>query len=457
MLMRVLLIACVVACVAVPATTQVAPADETHNAVTYQGSVYLSLGVLVDLLDWGFELTELAQGIRVSAGGDEWEFTHGGARLRAPSGEERRLDRPLLVIDGKYFIPLDECAALFGYDVDTERSLRLLVGGKELAIVARNVDSQFQRYRVRDMRPVHRAVVTVDDVRARSSLIADRGFSVVEAGTTLLIRREVILDGSHYVVATDVGSSLQSYLVAEDELQGKVRRTALDGTAWDGYREWFRDQATKEAGLRLGNGQGLEKTVSLTVDLCWSLRPYEEEFFHSLPKMLPDPRGAVYPAIFVSGQWLQQHPLEMDRLIELGQEPLTELIWGLHSSEHPKTGGFMNDYAPEEVRADTLEVESLLLEWGIVPTVYYRFPGIIHDRIRLEEILELDLFPIDVDSWMAVVGTAHPYGHPVRDGSIVMVHGNGNEPEGIAVLSEWLQKHRDWVSRPLHQFFPDAR
>jgi len=41
------------------------------------------------------------------------------------------------------------------------------------------------------------------------------------------------------------------------------------------------------------------------------------------------------------------------------------------------------------------------LQWGIVPSVYYRFPGLIHDRVRLREILGIDLFPIDCDSWLA--------------------------------------------------------
>jgi hypothetical protein len=91
-----------------------------------------------------------------------------------------------------------------------------------------------------------------------------------------------------------------------------------------------------------------------------------------------------------------------------------------------------------------------------VPTVYYRFPGLIHDRIRLQEILDLDLFPIDCESWLALIGKQkpEPFASPVRDGGIILVHGNGNEPQGIPLLDAWLQEHRDWHLGPLAEFFP---
>jgi hypothetical protein len=99
-------------------------------------------------------------------------------------------------------------------------------------------------------------------------------------------------------------------------------------------------------------------------------------------------------------------------------------------------------------------LEHDLLEWGIVPTVYYRFPGLIHDRVRLETILGLNLLPIDCDSWIALAGSAHPYGRPVGDGSIILVHGNGNEPRGIVRLRTWSGDHRDWSWKPLADFLP---
>src|SRR5205814_9799045 len=101
----------------------------------------------------------------------------------------------------------------------------------------------------------------------------------------------------------------------------------------------------------------------------------------------------AHPVFFVSGRWLEQHPMDMRELIMLDSDKAVEITWGLHSYLHPKAGGFMNDLEPVLVNEDTLKLETQFLTWGIVPQVYYRFPGLIHDTVRLREILKMDLFP----------------------------------------------------------------
>ena len=166
-------------------------------------------------------------------------------------------------------------------------------------------------------------------------------------------------------------------------------------------------------------------------------------------------RSAGTPVtLFVSGRWLEQHPTEMEKLVDWEQEQGAELTWGLHSWEHPKTGGFMNDFSAEDVKKDNLRVEQLLLEWGIVPTVYYRFPGLIHDPTRLKAILDLGLLPVDCEAWIAIQDGKPPFGNPTQDGSIVLIHGNGNEPKGIARFQAWLEKHPDWNWKPIPAFLP---
>ena len=210
-------------------------------------------------------------------------------------------------------------------------------------------------------------------------------------------------------------------------------------TAWRRYRQWFIDQAKQESALRRGEPKRLDKTVAVTVDLCWSLRPYETKLFQTLKAVAAESKKKIHPVMFVSGRWLEQHPLEMHELVQLSLEPNIEIIWGHHSWDHPKAGGFMNDYPPPLLREDTLRLERLLLEWGIAPTVYYRFPGLIHDRARLGAILELDLFPIDCDSWLGGLVKRKdkgPFYYNVRDGGIILVPGNGNEPAGIPALQQ---------------------
>jgi hypothetical protein len=299
---------------------------------------------------------------------------------------------------------------------------------------------------------MHKPISLTGRVSARRSLHDEPDVSWLCADRKLLIRRRVAVDSQTYLLVTDCGPELQSYLVAEQELEDTSKSSSLDGTAWAKYLDWFRAQAADERGLRFGDRAKLRENVSVSVDLCWSLRPFEADFFQSLPQLARQRGHAVHAAVFVSGRWLEQHPTEMEALIDLEQQPGVELVWGLHSWAHPKSGGFMNDFSPEQVREDTLRLERSLLQWGIVPTVYYRFPGLIHDRQRLEAVLRLDLFPIDCESWIALVGGSHPYANPVTDGSIILVHGNGNEPKGIQRLNDWFADHPQWQTPPLHRF-----
>ena len=105
------------------------------------------------------------------------------------------------------------------------------------------------------------------------------------------------------------------------------------------------------------------------------------------------------------------------------------------------------------MREDNLRVEAELLRWGIVPSIFYRFPGLIHDEQRLRAVLEADLISVDCDSWVASMRVRRPPHHLwPRDGSILLIHGNGNEPMGIPRLYEWMIENPGWKWGRLHQF-----
>lgn len=429
---------------------------QQYNAVLYDGKIYVSLDTLTKILDAQTRLTKWARGIRVQVKDRVWEFANGGDQIKLPSGERTPLSRPLLVIDGACYVPLHHCAAAFGCKVKNGSKIRLIHEDNQVEIRPRQIDPQYRRHRVTDFQILHKPVVTTDRIAARRSLHDKREFSSLCAGKTLLVRRSVTIDSKRCLLVTDAGPEMQSYLVATQQLEDSSKPADLDHTAWERYSTWFRERATRGRALRFGKRDRLQNNVAITIDLCWSLRKFEGDFFRSLPLLSHERGHDVHAVVFVSGRWLEQHPTEMTSLVELDQQPGVQLTWGLHSWAHPKSGGFMNDFSPERLRDDTLRLERSLLQWGIVPTVYYRFPGLIHDRKRLEEVLRLDLFPVDCGSWIALLGSSHPYANPVTDGSIILVHGNGNEPKGIQRLNGWLADHPRWQTRPLHDFFVPA-
>jgi hypothetical protein len=65
-----------------------------------------------------------------------------------------------------------------------------------------------------------------------------------------------------------------------------------------------------------------------------------------------------------------------------------------------------------------------VLARGMIPSAIFRFPGLVHDANRLRQLSRLSLMPLDADGWIAK-------GQPIHPRAVVLVHGNGNEPEGI--------------------------
>ena len=265
------------------------------------------------------------------------------------------------------------------------------------------------------------------------------------------------------MIVTDCGSEFGSYLGDAGEVEKKTTAGKLDGTAWAAARRWFDMQSADSCGLRSGNREKLPKTVSLTVDLCWSLRPVESDLFQAIRGAAKSRRCGVAPVLFMNGRWIEQHPGEMHEMIELAMLDGVHVTWGLHTYAHPKYGNFLNTFSREQVREDNMRVERQLLEWGVVPSAFYRFPGLVHDRERSDNVLDLDLFPIDCEAWMALTERDKnkemmgPFGKAVSDGSILLVHGNGNEPDGIPPLLKWLDAHPDWSFAPLYLFMPESK
>ncbi len=429
---------------------------EDAAAVSFDGAVYVSLETVARLMDGSAELDAAGRSVVLGPEQRRWQFVNGGDRVQTPDGKEHVLERLLLVIDGRHFAPLEECAPLLKYKVDSGPPLRLVRGERSVELEPVSVDSPYRAHRVERLEVVHEVLTTTADLEVRPSLHDFDKAEALPAGTTLLVRRHVVVDGTPSAIVTDCATGLQSYLVPLDALRDATRPGRLEGTAWAKSMGLLREQSDASAALRSSRGPAGEKSVAVTVDLCWSLRPYERKFFSSLSELAQAGEQTYNATLFVSGRWLEQHPTEMQALIELGRQENVGITWGLHSWAHPKSGGFMNDFTAEELRADTLRLERDMLQWGIVPTVFYRFPGLIHDGPRLVEILGMDLLAIDCNTWMALVrpDRPEPFYHPVAGGGIILIHGNGNEPRGIRAFDAWLRSDPDWKWRPLAEFLP---
>ncbi|MBI5344945.1 MAG: polysaccharide deacetylase [Deltaproteobacteria bacterium] len=180
--------------------------------------------------------------------------------------------------------------------------------------------------------------------------------------------------------------------------------------------------------------------VFLTADLCPSKRPFEKEMFIATTAM---PRGnrPVPIALAISGRWIKAHMEELDWILREIKGGRLQVTWINHSYTHPFAANrpLKDDFLLTEgvdFEREVLDNERLMLSSGITPSPFFRFPGLIADKKVMEKLRALSLIPVGADAWLAK-------GEGPSDGSIILVHGNGNEPKGVEKLLRLYGEKKD--------------
>ncbi len=422
------------------------------RAIQFQGALYISLEDLLseDFLDASVEMTYWGRNLVIDYDDKRVIYENGGDQLRDADGKTHYLSNPVLVIEDKHYVPVDESAEPLGYTI---KQNKLEYQGKSLTFKAKPLLNDYPYRSISKMSVTSEPRTVSEPLSAYTMLPPEEVVVELQVGTEIYIRRTFLLEGEEWVLAAINGPANYSIAIRREDLDESSDISSFDGTHLDRLFKRAHELAELEQGYCHGDREQLKGKVSLTSDLCWSIRPYEKEFYYELPNRSADGSQTVYCTQFISGRWLQQQPLAMADLLELEKEPSIDFIWGLHSWDHPKSGIFMNAYAPESLRGDTLHLEKILLEWGVVPEHFYRFPGLKHDETRLNEILAMSLLPVDCDSWVSGMHLDRPpHRVPATNGSILLVHGNGNEARGISRFFEWLEEEPDWEFAPIWEF-----
>ncbi|QKJ32180.1 polysaccharide deacetylase [Mucilaginibacter mali] len=191
----------------------------------------------------------------------------------------------------------------------------------------------------------------------------------------------------------------------------------------------------QDAGIE--RGMPKEAGISLTADLCPSHRPLDKVIFTDIFNGLGKVERPVPIALSVTGVWMRQHPQDLEWLKQMEAKREIYITWINHSYNHrvsasrPLKENFLLEPGTD-MSYEVLETEQAMLRNGLLPSVFFRFPGLVSDQQLVNRVTDFGLIPIGTDAWLAK-------GQQPQAGSIVLIHGNGNEPVGVKDFIKLLQ------------------
>lgn len=249
-------------------------------------------------------------------------------------------------------------------------------------------------------------------------------------GNTYLISRTFIDHQRRYYLATDV-QTLRSEIITLDASKLQPLNTAFENSPLA--------KALYQATRLHGTGGVPHATkhhpnaIYLTMDLCPSRKSgYESDFIAHLATL----HDKTPLAIAISSEWIKHHPEAFD---SLKHHPKLHITWVNHTHTHfydrtlEDRKNFML-HPSTSVEEEILGLEKVLLEKGVTPSIFFRFPGLMADERLMKTLRETYfLIPLSSDAWIAK-------NEIVKEGSFILIHGNKNEPQGIEMLEKMLPK-----------------
>lgn len=178
----------------------------------------------------------------------------------------------------------------------------------------------------------------------------------------------------------------------------------------------------------------------LTLDLCPSHHPLDSA---QILRLMP-PQGALSLGLAVSGDWILHHSEDLLWLKEQQALGRLKITWINHSNHHRVSAGKDPMFLQEpgtDLPMEFLATEERMIQRGLIPSVFVRFPGLEADSNVVKISRQLGLIPLGAGTWVAK-------SQPFIPGNVVLLHANGNEPYGWRLLQDSTQGlPKNW--RPL--------
>lgn len=257
------------------------------------------------------------------------------------------------------------------------------------------------------------------------------------SGTAVTAVRALTFEGTPAYLVVKEGT-LRSYVLKMTDFNAG---SATDGTFVQTLR------GSVQAPITRMNANAAATEMAVTIDMCQSSKLWDVKLYDWLRQVSAAIGKPVPVGVAMTGGWAKAHESQLKQLLTWQKSKELDIVWVNHSYTHPlncnaaKTKCAFLTASSVNMTNEVLKNEELLLAQGAVPSALFRFPGLIHNQTRMSELNQLSLFALDADTWLAK-------GQPTHDGSLILVHGNGNEPPGIAkffslaTTNHWLDEAR---------------
>lgn len=199
------------------------------------------------------------------------------------------------------------------------------------------------------------------------------------------------------------------------------------------------------------HGFAKEKGITLTIDLCPSHKPLDRVIFNSLINEFKKAEKPVPVAISITGLFILNHSNDIAWLKSLVNNGEISITWINHTYNHhfnPKAPLLSNFLLEPHTNLyyEIIQTEIAMLQHGLLPSAFFRFPGLISDQKIIDQVISFGLIPIGSDAWLAK-------GQKASEGSIVLIHGNGNEPIGVNDFIKLLQNKKSLINNKLWMMY----
>ncbi|MDB4947150.1 MAG: hypothetical protein JWP97_6684 [Labilithrix sp.] len=278
------------------------------------------------------------------------------------------------------------------------------------------------------------AAVTPPERRVLTAGEAALVGAALVAGHRVAVIRTAVFDSQAAKLVVDEDSFATS-LVTSAALARSSRAASGADSASSPWSESLAEVSRRGAALEhlavTPASLGATEPFALTIDMCQSRKAWEKRLFDWAVDLAHQRGEPTRIGIAMTGVWAKAHPTELDQLLAWQRTGKLDITWINHSSTHPlhcldascRRAEFLTNASVDMVE-EVLGEERVALARGMAPSVLFRFPGLTHDAHRLAQLARLSVMAIDGDGWIAK-------GQPIAPGAVVLVHGNGNEPEGI--------------------------